>query len=105
MNKYLITIIGPTAIGKTNLSIKLAKYFHTEILSSDSRQFYKEMCIGTAVPSKEELASVPHHFIQNKSIFEDYSVGQFEKEALNKLNEFYQNSNVAILAGGSGLYT
>lgn len=102
--KYLITIIGPTAIGKTSLSIALAQQFKCDIISCDSRQFFKEMTIGTAVPYPEELASAPHHFIQNKSIFEDYTVGDFEKEALAKLNELYQTNDYAILVGGSGLY-
>lgn len=105
MNNYLITIVGATAIGKTNLSIEIAKYFKTEIISSDSRQFYKEMSIGTAVPSKEELTAVPHHFIQNRSIFDNYSVGQFEKDALLKLEELYKNHNIVVMVGGSGLYT
>jgi tRNA dimethylallyltransferase len=105
MTNYLITVIGATAIGKTNLSIKLAKHFNTEILSSDSRQFYKEMCIGTAVPSKDELASVPHHFIQNRSIFENYSVGQFEKDALLKLKALFKKHQIVVMVGGSGLYT
>ena len=77
MTNYLISIIGPTAIGKTSLSIKLAKEFNTEIISSDSRQFYKEMNIGTAVPSKEELEQVKHYFIQHISIDQKYSVGDF----------------------------
>lgn len=102
--KYLITIIGPTAIGKTSLSIALAQQFECEIISCDSRQFFKEMRIGTAVPSNEELAAAPHHFIQNKSIFENYSVGDFEKEAIAQLNELYQTNDFAILVGGSGLY-
>lgn len=102
--KYLITIIGPTAIGKTALSIKLANHFNCEIISCDSRQFFKEMVIGTAVPSKEELASAKHHFIQNKSIFENYTVGDFEKEAIAKLDELYKTNDYAILVGGSGLY-
>jgi tRNA dimethylallyltransferase len=102
--KYLITIIGPTAIGKTSLSIALAQQFKCDIISCDSRQFFKEMTIGTAVPSVEELASATHHFIQNKSIFEDYTVGDFEKEAITKLNELYQTNDYAILVGGSGLY-
>ncbi|WP_372794247.1 tRNA (adenosine(37)-N6)-dimethylallyltransferase MiaA [Lutibacter sp.] len=105
MNKYLITVIGATAIGKTALSIKLAQHFNTEIISCDSRQFYKEMKIGTAVPSKEELAAAKHHFIQNRSIFEDYSVGHFERDALQKLEELFAKSNTAIMVGGSGLYT
>ena len=102
--KQLITIIGPTAIGKTALSIALAKHFNCEIISCDSRQFFKEMTIGTAVPSKEELASVKHHFIQNKSIFDNYTVGDFEKEAIAKLEELFLTNDFAILVGGSGLY-
>jgi len=102
--KYLITIIGPTAIGKTSLSIALAQQFQCEIISCDSRQFFKEMRIGTAVPTDLELAAAPHHFIQNKSIFENYSVGDFEKEAIAKLNELFKTNDIAILVGGSGLY-
>ena len=101
---YLITIIGPTAIGKTSLSISLAQHFGCDIISCDSRQFYKEMKIGTAVPSEEELAAAPHHFIQNKSIFESYSVGDFEQDALAKLDELFQKNNIQIMVGGSGLY-
>jgi len=102
--KKLITIIGPTAIGKTALSIQLANHFNCEIISCDSRQFFREMEIGTAVPSKEELASAKHHFIQNKSIFENYSVGDFEREAIAKLDELFETNDYAILVGGSGLY-
>ena len=102
--KTLITVVGPTAIGKTALSVKLANHFNTEIISCDSRQFYKEMTIGTAVPEPEELSAATHHFIQNRSIIEDYSVGQFEKDALAKLNELFQKHNVVIMVGGSGLY-
>lgn len=101
---YLITIIGPTAIGKTSLSIALAQHFKCDIISCDSRQFFKEMRIGTAVPNEEELAAAPHHFIQNKSVFENYSVGDFEKEAISKLDELFQKNNVQIMVGGSGLY-
>ena len=101
---YLITIIGPTAIGKTSLSIALAEHFGCEIISCDSRQFFKEMKIGTAVPSDDELAEAPHHFIQNKSIFEKYSVGDFEKEALEKLDELFTKNKFQIMVGGSGLY-
>ena len=101
---YLITIIGPTAIGKTSLSITLAQYFKCDILSCDSRQFYKEMRIGTAVPSMQELASANHHFIQNKSIFENYSVGDFEQDAISKLDELFLQNNIQIMVGGSGLY-
>ena len=102
--KTLITIVGPTAIGKTALSIALARHFKTSILSCDSRQFYKETNIGTAVPSLEEQAAAPHYFIQNRSVFEDYNVGQFEKEALHKLNELFTNEDIVIMVGGSGLY-
>jgi len=105
MPNYLITIIGATAIGKTALSIKLAQHFNTEIISSDSRQFYKEMTIGTAVPTSKELTDAPHHFIQNRSIFDAYSVGQFEKDALKKLNNLFLKNNSVIMVGGSGLYT
>lgn len=101
---YLITIIGPTAIGKTALSITLAQHFGCDIISCDSRQFFKEMKIGTAVPDDEELAAAPHHFVQNKSIFESYSVGDFEQEALAKLDELFQKNNIQIMVGGSGLY-
>ena len=101
---YLITIIGPTAIGKTALSIDLAQHFGCDIISCDSRQFFKEMKIGTAVPNDEELATATHHFIQNKSIFESYSVGDFEQEALAKLDELFQKNNIQIMVGGSGLY-
>ncbi len=102
--KYLITIVGPTAIGKTALSIQLAKQFGCEIISCDSRQFFKEMTIGTAVPNTEELATVKHHFIQNKSIFDSYTVGDFEKEALQKIEQLFQKNDYIVLVGGSGLY-
>ena len=103
-NKTLITVVGPTAIGKTSLGIDLAKHFNTEIISCDSRQFYKEMHIGTAVPEAEELTAAKHHFIQNRSIFEDYNVGDFEKDALQTLEVLFKKYNVVIMVGGSGLY-
>ncbi len=102
--KYLITVIGPTAIGKTALAIEVAKHFKCEIISADSRQFFKEMAVGTAVPSKEEQQSAKHHFIQNISIFEDYTVGDFERDAIAKLDALYQTSDYAVMVGGSGLY-
>ena len=102
--KYLLVVIGPTAIGKTALSIALANHFSCEILSCDSRQFYKEMTIGTAVPGESELAAAPHHFIQHKSIFENYTVGDFEKQAIPKIDLLHQSNRMAILVGGSGLY-
>lgn len=104
MNNYLINVIGPTAIGKTSLSIKIARHFNTEIISADSRQFFKEMQIGTAVPDPHELEVAPHHFIQHISIDDNYSVGDFEKEAINKLEELFQAHDMAIMVGGSGLY-
>lgn len=100
----LICIVGPTAIGKTALSIELAKSFNTEIISADSRQFYREMNIGTAVPSKVELKSAPHHFIQNKSITDNYSVGDFERDAIQLLEKLFKKHQVVIMVGGSGLY-
>jgi tRNA dimethylallyltransferase len=104
MKNTLITIVGATAIGKTALSIKLAQHFGCDIISCDSRQFYKEMSIGTAVPDTEELAAATHHFIQNRSILEDYSVGQFERDTLAKLDELFAKNPIQIMVGGSGLY-
>ena len=104
MNKTLITISGPTASGKTNLSIRIAKALGAEIFSCDSRQFYKEMSIGTAVTSEMELKEVPHHFIQHKSIQSPYSVGQFEADAMDALTQYFEKQDFAVLVGGSGLY-
>lgn len=103
-NNYLIIIVGPTAIGKTALSIQLAKHFKCDIVSCDSRQFYKEMTIGTAVPSTDELKQATHHFIQNKSITENYSVGDYEKDVLPLLDDLFLKNNIQIVVGGSGLY-
>ena len=102
--KRLISIIGTTGIGKTKLAIEIAKYFRTEIISCDSRQFFKEMIIGTATPSSEELAEVPHHFIGNLSVKDYYSIGQYEKEALRKIEELFQKHDVVVLVGGSMMY-
>ncbi|GIM60735.1 tRNA dimethylallyltransferase [Capnocytophaga canis] len=102
--KKLITVVGPTAIGKTRLAIALAKHFNTEIISCDSRQFFKEMSIGTAVPNSFELEQAPHHFIQHKSIHEPYSVGDFERDAIELLNQLFEKQNIVIMVGGSGLY-
>lgn len=102
--KYLIAIVGPTAIGKTAVSIALASHFKSEILSADSRQFFKEMSIGTAVPSEEELAEVPHHFIQHISITDNYSVGDYERDALQLLEAKFKTHNLLFMVGGSGLY-
>lgn len=104
MGKHLITIIGPTAIGKTNLAIKIAKYFKTEIVSADSRQFYKEMNIGTAKPSTSELNSIKHHLINNKSVNDDYNIYDYEKDALKSIESIFNKNDIAILVGGSGLY-
>lgn len=104
MNKYLISILGPTAIGKTALSVEIAGHFKTEIISADSRQFFKEMRIGTAVPEAEELAIAPHHFIQQISIEENYSVGDFERDAIQKTEELFQKHDRLVMVGGSGLY-
>ena len=102
--KTLLTIVGPTAIGKTRMAIALATHFGTEILSCDSRQFFKELRIGTAVPSAKELTQAKHHFIKHKSIFEPYSVGDFERDAITLLTELFQRNDVVIMVGGSGLY-
>ncbi len=102
--KYLITIVGPTAIGKTALSIQLAKHFSTEIISADSRQFFKEISIGTAKPKDEEMQGVKHHFINSHSISEDYNVGKYEKDAIDLIENIFENKNTVIVVGGSGLY-
>jgi tRNA dimethylallyltransferase len=102
--KTLIVIVGPTASGKTALSVKIAKLFNTEIISADSRQFYKEMNIGTAKPTIKEMDGVVHHFINSHSITEEYSIGKYEKEAMVVLENIFQAHDVAVLVGGSGLY-
>lgn len=103
-DKTLIVIAGPTAIGKTALAINIAQHFNTEIISADSRQFYKEMSIGTAKPNAKELAQAKHHFINSHSITQNYNVGDFEKEALLCLTKIFENQNIAIMVGGSGLF-
>jgi tRNA dimethylallyltransferase len=104
MAKLLISIVGPTAIGKTSLSIKLANHFNTEIISADSRQFFKEMSIGTAAPTPTELAAAKHHFIHHKSIEDSYNVGAFEKDAIQLLDTLFKTHDKVIMVGGSGLY-
>jgi tRNA dimethylallyltransferase len=99
-----VVIVGPTAIGKTALSIKLANYFDTEIVSTDSRQIFKEMSIGTAVPTADELKAVKHHFIQSKSVFDSFNVGDYELESINLLDQLFQTNEVVVAVGGSGLY-
>lgn len=104
MTKTLLSIVGPTAIGKTTLSIALAQHYKTEIISADSRQFFKEMSIGTAAPTNAELLEAPHHFIHHKSITDAYSVGAFEQDAIHLLDQLFKKHNIIIMVGGSGLY-
>lgn len=100
----MLTICGPTGIGKTSWAIRLARHYQTEILSADSRQFYAEMKIGTAAPTEEELRQAPHHFIGHRSIHDDYSVGAFREEALERMHTLYQRHDLLIMVGGSGMY-
>ena len=102
--KNLIVIVGPTAIGKTGLSIKLAKHYNCEIVSADSRQFYQEMSIGTAKPTAQEMDGIPHHFINNISIHQNYTAGDFEKEAIKLLKQLFLKNDTVVLVGGSGLF-
>ncbi|QIA07228.1 tRNA (adenosine(37)-N6)-dimethylallyltransferase MiaA [Draconibacterium halophilum] len=104
MPKTLVVITGPTGIGKTEVSIKVAQQFNSEIVSADSRQIFKELCIGTAVPSNEELAAVPHHFIQSHSVEENYNASRYETEALKLISELFQQNDVLLMVGGSMLY-
>ena len=102
--KTLIVIVGPTAIGKTALAIEIAKQFSTEIISADSRQFFKEMEIGTAKHSAEELAAAPHHFINSHSVNTLFSTGDFEIQALKLMDELFKKHDLLVMVGGSGLY-
>jgi len=102
--KTVIIIAGPTAVGKTAVALSLAKHFHTEIISADSRQCFKELKIGVARPSDEELKEVPHHFIASHSISENINAAYFEHYALGKLNELFQKHNIIVMVGGTGLY-
>lgn len=102
--KYLIVIAGPTAIGKTALSIAIAKNYNCPVISADSRQFYKEMSIGTAKPTSEEMKGVTHYFIDSHTITEDYNVGKYETEVISLLEKLFQSNDKVILVGGSGLY-
>ena len=104
MEKKLFSVVGPTGIGKTKLAIAIAKYFGTEIVSCDARQFFVEMPIGTAAPTEDELAQVKHHFIGNLSVVDEYSIGQYEKDALEKLEQLFQKYDNVVLVGGSGMY-
>lgn len=104
MNKELIVISGPTAVGKTSLAINLAKEINTEIISADSRQFYKELNIGVARPSQKELNSIKHHFIGHISIQDNYNAGEYEAEAIEKINSLFQKHDKLVITGGSGMY-
>ncbi|MBN4065943.1 tRNA (adenosine(37)-N6)-dimethylallyltransferase MiaA [Candidatus Amoebophilus asiaticus] len=104
MNKYLIVIVGPTGIGKTELASHLAKAYQTEIISADSRQFYKDLNVGVAKPSDEELREIKHHFIDSISIHDKYNAGQYEKEALECLKGLFEAYDKVIMTGGSGLF-
>ncbi|MBW6482405.1 MAG: tRNA (adenosine(37)-N6)-dimethylallyltransferase MiaA [Vicingaceae bacterium] len=104
MQATLLVIAGPTAVGKTLLSIQLAQHFNTEIISADSRQFYKELSIGTTKPSIEEMQGVKHHFVDSHSIHQDFNVNEYEQEVIPLLNELFQTHPIVILTGGSGLY-
>ena len=104
MSKFLITIVGPTAIGKTSLAIKLARNYKTEIISADSRQFYRELNIGTAKPSNDELSSIKHHLINNISVNDKYDISQFESDARKIIDKLFKTKDYVILVGGSGLY-
>ena len=104
IKKFLIIISGPTAVGKTSLAIKVAQHFGTEIISCDSRQFYRELNIGTAKPTEAELFAVPHHFINSLNIHDNYTAGDFERDGLALLDELYKMQNVVVLTGGSGLF-
>ena len=104
MNHHLIIIAGPTAVGKTALSIQLAKHYMCPVISADSRQFYKEMSIGTAKPSIEEMEGIAHYFIDNKSIDDVYNIGEYEKEAIELIEKLFLEHDTLILVGGSGLY-
>ena len=103
-NKTLIYITGPTGIGKTKISIALAKKIHSEIISSDSRQFYKEMTVGTSVPSMIDLKTVTHHFIHHLRVIEDYTIGDYEKDCIKLINEKFKIHDLLIMTGGSGMY-
>jgi len=102
--KKLIVIVGPTAVGKTAVGIAVAKHLNTEIISADSRQFYREMSIGTAKPTREELSQAKHHFIDSHSIAEEYSAGDFERDALALLERLFETKDTVVMVGGSGLF-
>lgn len=102
--KHLVVVVGPTAVGKTDLCVQLAKHFHTQVISADSRQFYREMSIGTAKPTAAEQQGIPHYFIDSHSIAEEYNAGAYEQDVLLLLDKLFEEQDVVILTGGSGLY-
>jgi tRNA dimethylallyltransferase len=104
MNKLLLVVAGPTAVGKTSLCVRLAKELQTEVVSADSRQLYRELNIGTAKPTADEMQGVRHHFIDSHSITEPVSAGQYEREAMKVIGQLFQKKDVVILSGGTGLY-
>ncbi|NMB51993.1 MAG: tRNA (adenosine(37)-N6)-dimethylallyltransferase MiaA, partial [Bacteroidales bacterium] len=104
MNKTLIVLLGPTAVGKTDISIDIAQHLNCDIISADSRQFFREMKIGTARPSDDQLARVKHHFIAFLSVRDYYSSNRYEKDVLDLLSELFQNNNIALMSGGSAMY-
>ncbi len=103
-HRLLLVLVGPTAVGKTEIAIQIAHFFRTEIISADSRQFYREMRIGTAVPTSAQLSAVPHHFIGHLSIHDEYNVYRFENDVLNLLRNLFQHHRLVVMTGGSGLY-
>ena len=103
-NKHLIVLVGPTAVGKTALGIELARHFETEIISADSRQMYRELHIGTASPSVDELKLAKHHFVKNKSVTDYFNASMFELEVLDLLETLYKQYNIVLMVGGSTLY-
>jgi tRNA dimethylallyltransferase len=104
MNDFLIVLLGPTGVGKTDVSVEVARCFNCEIISADSRQFFREMSIGTAVPSIEQLNAIPHHFIQFISIRDYYSSSMFERDVINLLPSMFAGNNIVMMSGGSGMY-
>ncbi|MCU4166276.1 tRNA (adenosine(37)-N6)-dimethylallyltransferase MiaA [Carboxylicivirga caseinilyticus] len=104
MTKHLVVLVGPTGIGKTDTSLKIAKHFNTEIISADSRQIYKDLKIGTAAPTKEQLAVVPHHMVGTHSVSDYYNAWQFEQDVLKLSEELFQKHNTLVLTGGSMMY-
>ncbi len=102
--RQLVLVVGPTAVGKTHVAVQLAKHYACEIVSCDSRQFYRELTIGTAKPTPEEMQGIPHHFVNSHSVAEDYSAGNYERDTLQLLDKLFCKSQKVIMTGGSGLF-